>query len=58
MSLFISADGGPSGLGQEAEPVSDLPGGKGGCQVGLPVFFLWFYPHPFLSIYTNSSDCV
>lgn len=69
MSHFISADGSRLGLGQVAESVcapasSDLPEGEGVgtapscCLVGLPVFFLWFYSTPFLSIFTTPSDCV
>lgn len=64
MSHVISVDGGCLGLGQVAESVHqrDLPEGErvgptaSGCQVGLPVFFLWSYSTRFfLSIFTNHS---
>ena len=67
--FFLSADGGPSGLGQVARSVCasespDLPGGEGGgpasscVELGLPVLSLCSYLHPFLYVFTSPSDCV
>lgn len=58
MSLFISADGGPSGLGQEAESVSDLPGGEGAAKWGFLFSSSGLTPTPsFLYIQTPLTVC-
>lgn len=63
MSHFICAHGGLPGLGPGGESVPPHPltfpmlKGVGrpssGCQVGLPVFFLFLIPTPFLSVFMD-----